>query len=338
MQSACAVLYYRLRPLWLCLIFQHYPINSSIFGNCIEHKTFFLFPLQMLSATFLIPRRIQRSIIICAHRSSCKAPVILVRFLWNLNFLGRFSIMFNWILRKSVQLEQRCSLRTDGQTNWQTDRFDEANNSCSPQFWESASKLSVFIWGLITELSFDVLYPKFDAEGARGESCFCSLSVHSFGCRMAVLFKLLYRLPLSENKTCTPTTIRIQNMYTYNYHNTKRVHLQLSQYKTYTPTTITIQNMYTYNYHNTKHVHLQLSQYKTCTPTTITIQNVYTYNYHNTKHVHLQLSQYKTCTPTTITIQNMYTYNYYNTKHVHLQLSQFKTCTPTTITIQNMYA
>jgi hypothetical protein len=40
----------------------------------------FWFPLQLLSETFLILRRIQRDIIINVHRSSCKVPVILVRF------------------------------------------------------------------------------------------------------------------------------------------------------------------------------------------------------------------------------------------------------------------
>jgi hypothetical protein len=120
--------------------------------------------------------------------------------------------------------------------------------------------------------------------GGGGEFCFCSLSVHPFGCRMAVLFKLLSRLQLSRYKTCTHTTITIQNTSTYNYHNTKHVNLQLSQYKTLT------------------HI---LSQYKTRIHTTITIKNMYTYNYHNRKHVHIQLSQYKTCTHTTITIQNV---------------------------------
>jgi hypothetical protein len=38
----------------------------------------FLFSLQLLSATFLILRRIQQDIIINVQRSSCKVPVILV--------------------------------------------------------------------------------------------------------------------------------------------------------------------------------------------------------------------------------------------------------------------
>jgi hypothetical protein len=43
-------------------------------------------------------------------------------------------------------------------------------------------------------------------------------------------------------------------------HNTKHVHVPLSQYKTCTRTTVTIQNMYTYHCHNTKHVHVRLGR------------------------------------------------------------------------------
>ena len=45
----------------------------------------------MLSKTFLILRRIQRDIVINVKTFSCKVPVILVTFLKNLNFLGKFS-------------------------------------------------------------------------------------------------------------------------------------------------------------------------------------------------------------------------------------------------------
>ena len=123
---------------------------------------------------------------------------------------------------------------------------------------------------------------------------------------------------------------------------------QIEQYlsKLFSCGTVTIQNMYTYNCHNTKHIHVALSQHKTCTRSTITTQNMYTYHCHNTKHVHVPLSQYKTCTRSTITTQNMYTYHCHNTKrarttvtiqNVHVPLSQYKTCTRTTVTIQNMY-
>ena len=111
-------------------------------------------------------------------------------------------------------------------------------------------------------------------------------------------------VPISQYKTCTCTNITIQNMYMYQYHNTKR-----------TSTSITIQNVYMYQYHNIK---------RTCT--NITIQNMYMYQYHNTKHVHVPISQYKTRTCTSITIQN-----------VHVPISQYKTRTCTIITIQNVH-
>ena len=92
----------------------------------------------------------------------------------------------------------------------------------------------------------------------------------------------------------------------------------MSQYKTYTRTTVRRQNMYTYHCQNTKHVQVLPSQNKTCTLTTVTIQNIYTYQCHNTKHVHVPLSQFQTCTRNTVTIQNTYTYHSHNMKHVHL--------------------
>jgi hypothetical protein len=56
----------------------------------IEQNIVFWFLLQLLSKTFLILRRIQQDITINIHRTSRKVPVIVVRLLWNLNFLGRF--------------------------------------------------------------------------------------------------------------------------------------------------------------------------------------------------------------------------------------------------------
>jgi hypothetical protein len=77
----CAVLYCNLWPVWLYHISPHYLINGTTFGNdLLNIKCVFWFFVQLLSEIFLILRRIQRYIIINIHRSSCKVPVILVRF------------------------------------------------------------------------------------------------------------------------------------------------------------------------------------------------------------------------------------------------------------------
>ena len=83
MQCTCAVLYCHLWPVWLYRIFTHYLINGTIFGekNLLNIKCGFWFSLQRLSENFLILRLILQDIIINALTSSCKVPVIIVRFL-----------------------------------------------------------------------------------------------------------------------------------------------------------------------------------------------------------------------------------------------------------------
>jgi hypothetical protein len=86
--------------LWMCvctLVFHHahrmlrvifsseawpyYLVNGTIFGiKLLSIKYVFWFSLQRLSETFLILRRTERGMIINVCWSSCKVPVILVRF------------------------------------------------------------------------------------------------------------------------------------------------------------------------------------------------------------------------------------------------------------------
>jgi hypothetical protein len=73
--------YCHLRPEWLYYIFLNYLTNGTIFKKkLLNTKCVFWFLLQLLSETFLNPRRTERDMIKNVYRSSCTVPVILVRF------------------------------------------------------------------------------------------------------------------------------------------------------------------------------------------------------------------------------------------------------------------
>jgi len=70
---------YYVWPVWINHIFPHYLINGMIFGKkLLNIKCVSIFSTSF-SDTFLI-LRIQHGIIMHGHTSSCKTPIILVRF------------------------------------------------------------------------------------------------------------------------------------------------------------------------------------------------------------------------------------------------------------------
>ena len=88
----------RMRHIVICgvprsiIIFPHYIINGTILEKkLLNTKCMFWFSLQLLFETFLIRRRNEGDMVKNIYRSSCKVPVILVRFPWNFKFVEGFS-------------------------------------------------------------------------------------------------------------------------------------------------------------------------------------------------------------------------------------------------------
>ena len=89
-------------------------------------------------------RRNERDVIINVYRSSCKVPVILVRYYLNLNFLNLFS--------KNTHIRNLMKIRPVGAelfyANGRTDRHDEAHRRF-PQFCEKR-----LIWRSVQPLAY----------------------------------------------------------------------------------------------------------------------------------------------------------------------------------------
>ena len=82
-QCACAVLYRHLWPRLDVQYFSTLPHERQDFRQkkmLLDIKCVFSFSLQYLYETFLILRIILEGTVIIIYRSTCKVPVILVRF------------------------------------------------------------------------------------------------------------------------------------------------------------------------------------------------------------------------------------------------------------------
>ena len=126
LQMACAILYCRLWPVRL------YNINGTNFEKetLWGIKCVFWFSLQLLCETFLILIWIQRNFNILVRWSSCKVPVIRVRFLMKLEF--------SWYIFEkypNINFHENPSSGSRVFPCGRTDRQDESNSRFL-QFWE----------------------------------------------------------------------------------------------------------------------------------------------------------------------------------------------------------
>jgi hypothetical protein len=98
-----------------------------------------IFCTRFVRKIFLILRN-ERNTIINVHWSSCKVPTIIVRFLWNLNFLDKFSTITQTPNSIKIRPLEAKVFHTDGRVDGQTDN-DEANSRFS-QFREKRLKMT----------------------------------------------------------------------------------------------------------------------------------------------------------------------------------------------------
>jgi hypothetical protein len=88
----CAVLCRHMWPARLYSIIRHHLVNNISFGKkVLDIRCVLWFYPQIFSENFLILRQTQLDSIINVQKSSCKVPVIIVKFKKEINFLDRFS-------------------------------------------------------------------------------------------------------------------------------------------------------------------------------------------------------------------------------------------------------
>jgi len=81
MQSSYAVSYFHSWLVWHYSIFPHYLKNGTIFENKVPaFKMCVLVFSKILSESFIIPRRIKRSMIINVKRSASRVTIMFHRF------------------------------------------------------------------------------------------------------------------------------------------------------------------------------------------------------------------------------------------------------------------
>ena len=109
-QSTCAILssvtYPAIQKYIYIYMFYIISKTAGFFLKLLHIKCVFLFPLQLLSETFLVLRRIKSDIIENGYWSSCREPVILVQFQLNFIFPERLS--------KNIQISNFMKIRPVG--------------------------------------------------------------------------------------------------------------------------------------------------------------------------------------------------------------------------------
>jgi hypothetical protein len=109
-------------PLWLHHIFRHYLINGTIFGKKLNDTKCVLYFLYTFYVKHFLFSDEFTEIVIHVETSSCKLPVILVGFWYNLSFLSRFS--------KNAQISSFIKIRPMG-----AELFHAAGRTWRSQQW-----------------------------------------------------------------------------------------------------------------------------------------------------------------------------------------------------------
>jgi hypothetical protein len=141
MQCACAIL-----SSVACLpynIFSTLSFKRHDFSKKkkLNVKRMLWFSLQVLCETFLILRRTERDVIKMVYWSLCKLLVILVRFLWKLNFLDSFSknipigYQISWKRVEWVPSSMRADRRADGHDETISPFSQFCKRAHKPLYW-----------------------------------------------------------------------------------------------------------------------------------------------------------------------------------------------------------